>query len=313
MGFYLRADQPVGPEIKRIVLRQFELAAAELTAVGTSSGDAAVHKARRRVKKIRAVIRLVRPGLAGKYERMNRRLRQTMRLLGPIADGEGVVQSLDRLAASSQNGFSRPVFEAIRAGLVERQARADRQAKVEGVLPRVREALVAEHDIATAWGLNGGGFRAVAEGLEASYRRAKKSMALASERPTPENYHAFRRRVKDHWFHVRLIEVRCGSRLARYERALAQLDEDLGEYHNFALLRTILSSDPFVSRQETAGRLRVIRRYQHELRHRVLSLGARLYKEKPRQFVRRVHAYWRLTGVSRRPPGERPCRPRTFA
>ena len=65
---------------------------------------------------------------------------------------------------------------------------------------------------------------------------------------------------------MRLIERRCGNRLGRYKRRLEALDECLGEYHNFALLRTILSADPFVSRQETARRLRIIKRYQTDLR-----------------------------------------------
>ena len=85
------------------------------------------------------------------------------------------------------------------------------------------------------------------------------------------------------------------------------LDECLGEYHNFALLRTILSADPFVSRQETARRLRIIRRYQAELRQRAYVLGSRLYDEKPRDFVHRLHAYWRLADLVGHPPSKRTC------
>jgi CHAD domain-containing protein len=308
VGFCLKHNEPVADEIKRIVLRQFELAATELTDIGNPSGDAAIHKARRRVKKIRALIRLVRPGLGGSFGPLNKRLRQTIRLLAPIADGQGVVHALDQMADRYREDFSPPVFATIRAGLVEREARADRKAKVERVLQRARATLKTERTRVKDWRLKGGGFRSIEDGLETSFRRARKAMAAAVEHPTADNYHTWRRRVKEHWFHVRLIEARCGNRLARYKRRLEVLDECLGEYHNFALLRTILSADPFVSRQETARRLRIIRRYQAEQRRRAYALGTRLYHERPRHFLRRVRAFWQLASVLGQVPSQRTCR-----
>lgn len=308
MGFCLKQNEPVVKEIVKIVLRQFEMADTELTDIGNPSGDAAIHKARRRVKKIRALILLVRPGLGGTFGPLNKRLRETMHLLAPIADGQGVVHALDQMAERYREDFSPPVFATIRAGLVEREARADRRAKVERVLQRARATLKAERARVKDWGLRGGGFRSIAGGLETSFRRARKAMAITVEHPTADNYHAWRRRVKEHWFHVRLIERRCGNRLARYKRGLESLDECLGEYHNFALLRTILSADPFVSRQETARRLRIIRRYQAELRRRANTLGARLYHEKPRHFIRRIQAFWQLTNALGHVPSHGTCR-----
>jgi CHAD domain-containing protein len=309
VAFSLKQDQPVGDEIKRIVTRQFELATTELKDIGDPRGDAAIHRARRRVKKIRAVIRLARPALGDTFGPLDKRLRDTIRLLAPVADGQGVVHALDELAAKCRDDFSPPVFETIRAGLVEREARADRKAKVDRVLQRVTATLRSERARVKHWRVRGGGFRRIAAGLETSFRRARKAMAAAVDHPTADNYHRWRRRVKDHWFHVRLIEARSGNRLATYERRLEALDECLGEYHNFALLHGILFGDPFVSRQETARRLRLIRRYQAELRRRAVSLGARLYNERPGHFVRRVRALWRLANlVGHHAAADKPCR-----
>jgi CHAD domain-containing protein len=307
VAFGLKAGQPIGDEIRRIVSKQFELAASELTAIGTPHSDEAIHRARRRVKKIRAVIRLVRPALGDTFGPVDKRLRRTVKLLAPVADGQGVVQALDELATRYSEGFSRPVFETIRAGLVEREARADRKAKADRVLERVTETLRKERTHVKHWRIRGNGFKRLAPALETSFWRAKKAMAKSVEHPTADNYHRWRRRVKDHWFHVRLIETRCGNRLGACKRRLEALDACLGDDHNFALLRAILGADPFVSRQETARRLRLIHRYQTELRRRAQLLGARVYAEQPRDFVRRVRTLWRLTNLVGAPVKRR-CR-----
>jgi hypothetical protein len=200
------------------------------------------------------------------------------------------------------------VFATIRSGLIEREARVDRKAKVDRVLQRVTATIRRERARVKRWRLRGGGFGQLAPGLETSFRRARTAMGAALRHPTADNYHRWRRRVKDHWFHVRLIAGRCGNRLTAYERRLEALDESLGQYHNFALLHGILLADPFVSRQETARRLRLIRRYQAELRHTAKSLGARLYDERPSHFVRRVRALWQLANLVTHTSSERTSR-----
>jgi hypothetical protein len=111
--------------------------------------------------------------------------------------------------------------------------------------------------------------------------------------PTPDRHHTWRRYVKDHWFHVRLLEGRCGNRLLNYQRRLEALDGILGEYHNVVLLREVLVADNALSRDEKAQCLRVVTSYQRTLRRHAHLLGARLYSEKPRRFVRRVKRLWR--------------------
>ena len=297
MAYRLKHDQPIANEIKRVIMRQFELATTELKDIGDPRSDAAIHSARRRVKKVQAAILLARPSLGSKFRPLHHRLRRAIRLLAPVADGQGLVHALDELADRYRADFSPSVFDTIRSGLIEREARLDRKAKVDRVLQRVTATIRKERGRVNRWRLRGCGFRQLADGLEISFRRARTAMGAAMRHPTAHNHHRWRRRVKDHWLHVRLIEGRCGNRLMPYQRRLEALDECLGQYHNFALLHGILLTDPFVSRQETARRLRLIRRYQAELRHRAKSLGARLYDERPDHYVRRVRALWQLANV----------------
>jgi CHAD domain-containing protein len=292
MSFGLKPEAPIASEVRRLVLAQLEAAISELRAVGDPESDEAIHDARRRVKKIRAIIRLVRPALDKTYRAVDRELKSVSRMLAPVADGQGIIETLDQLAHRYRKLLPKHTVRSIRVGLRERSARTDREAQSRGVIRLAARTLRAERDRVDEWAITGDGFEAIASGLEESYRRARKGMILAWSRPKADHYHSWRRYVKDHWFHVRLVEESCGNQLLRYQQRLEALDGVLGEYHNVIILREVLATDRYTGPRETARCLRVVSRYQRLLRHHAETLGVRLYGDKPRHYLRRVKRLW---------------------
>jgi CHAD domain-containing protein len=292
VAFRLKKGAPVATEVRRIVLRQLEVAVSELHTVGDPQSDEAVHDARRRVKKIRAIIRLVRPVLDKAYRSVDDDLRTVARMLAPVADGRGIIETLDELARRYGKALPPRTIEAARKGVIRHGARADREAAERGVLEVAAGTLRSERKRIKHWHMSAQGFRAIGPGLEESYRRARRMMIVAWSRPKPSHFHTWRRYVKDHWFHVRLLEGRCGYHLVGYERRIEALDGVLGEYHNVILLRDVLVTDVGLPREETARCLRVVARYQRLLRRHAELLGVRIYTERPRRFVRRIRRLW---------------------
>jgi CHAD domain-containing protein len=293
VAFRLKQDAPIAAEVRRIVLRQLELAISELHSVGDPQSDEAVHDARRRVKKIRAIIRLVRPVLAGGGRSVDRDLSRVSRLLAPVADGQGVVETLEELAHRYAKTLPKPTLEAARVGVIRNSARADHQAEARGIMKIAAGTLRHERKRIKQWRIEARGFRAIEPGLEESYKRARRMMLHTWSKPRPSRFHSWRRCVKDHWFHVRLLEGRCGNHLLAHQRRIEALDGILGEYHNVILLRDVLVKDTALTRDEVARCLRVVARYQRVLRRHAEMLGVRVFIERPRRFVRRVHRLWR--------------------
>jgi CHAD domain-containing protein len=292
MAFRLKQGAPVSDEVRRIVLRQLEVAISELHTVGDPQSDEAVHDARRRVKKIRAIIRLVRPVLDKDARAVDHDLSTVSRLLAPVADGQGVIETLDELARRYGKVIPKPTLEAARARVVRNSQRADRKATTNGAIELARGTLRSERKRIKHWRVGAEGFGAIASGLEESYRRARRMMIVAWSRPKPSHFHSWRRYVKDHWFHVRLLEGRCGYHLVTYERRIEALDGILGEYHNLVLLQHVLVSDRLVAPAAIVPCLRAVSRYKRVLRQQAQSLGARIYSEKPHGFVRRIKHLW---------------------
>jgi len=292
MSFRLKREASIAREIRRLVMKQLEIAISELRTVGDPESDEAIHDARRRVKKIRAVIRLVQPVLDKSYRAVDRDLHDVSKLLAPVADGQGIIETLDQIAHRYRKVLPRRAVASLRAGLRARSARTDHEADARGVIEVAADTLRAERKRVKQWTIRGDGFGAVAPGLEESYRRARDGMILAWSKPKASHFHSWRRHVKDHWFHVRLVEGRCGDRLLAYQQQLEALDGVLGEYHNVVLLRKVLASDGYLNRAETARCLRVVARYQRMLRRHAELLGVRVYGDKPGRYVRRVGRLW---------------------
>ena len=292
MAFSLSPDRRVSSELRRIMLHQLEAATTELTSIGDPESDEAIHDARRRVKKVRAVIRLIRPDLDKAFRVVDKDLQDVSRLLAPIADGQGVIATLDELGRRHRKQVPTRVVASIRAGLIQLGAQTDRQASRDHVLQTSVATLLDERRRVKHWQLRTDGFHTLAPGLEANFRQAREAMLAAQSRPTVNRYLKWRGFVKNHWFHVRLLESHCGHRLAADERRLEALDGVLGEYHNLALLREVLVHHGYVSRAETARCLRAISGYQRLLRQHAQPLGATIYRETPRGFVRRVKHLW---------------------
>jgi CHAD domain-containing protein len=291
VAFRLKTGEAVSSDIRRIVLQQLDRANSELTSIGDPESDQAIHDARRRVKKIRAIIRLVRPVL-NKAHRADPELRRVSKMLAPVADGQGVIDTLSLLLKRYRRELPRKTAAAIRTDLIDRSRQIDSKASKQGVLEKAQMTLRAERRRVKHWRLRAEGFRALAPGLKDSVRRARLAMMTAWLHPTAQHHHTWRRHVKNHWFHVRLLSGRCGYRLQPYQRQLEALDGILGEYHNLVLLHEVLVSDSTLAQREVARCLRIVQRYQSELRRQAQVLGIRIYSEKPRRFVRRVRELW---------------------
>jgi CHAD domain len=293
VGYRLHPGRPLQDEVRRIAERQFAQAIAGLRAVGDPESDEVVHTARRHIKKIRALLRLVRPALGDRYDSVNLRLRTVSRLLAPIADGQAVVGTLAQIAERYGDELTPEIRAEIHATLLRRESQADERAVLEQALETAAALLRAERDGVSRWELNETGFRAIAPGLERSARDGREAMARALSRFSSARYHKWRQRVKDQWLQVRLLQGRCGGdALALHERHLEELDGCLGEYHNCAILRDVLKSDSSLAREDAALCLRLVRRYERDLRTKARELGEQVHAETPRHFVKWTRCLW---------------------
>ena len=178
--------------------------------------------------------------------------------------------------------------------MVKRKEQDEKKAKIEQALATQARALTNAEKRVKNWPLNGGGFDAIAPGLEETFRTGRKALARVRKHPRPEHYHQWRKRVKDHWYHVRLLENLWTDAMQAYEKSLKELETSLGEDHNLVLLGEKVLAEPAFYGKDGEIRLfgRVIGKYHKELRGTALDVGARIYEQKPRSFTGHMRHLW---------------------
>jgi CHAD domain-containing protein len=294
MAYRLKLGESIPEGIRRVVREEMESAAGQLSGKGADHRDEAIHEARKSVKKIRGALRLLRPELGDTFRAENTRMRDIGRRLSGFRDAGAILETFDALLKKYHGEMRRHTLASIGAGLAARKQQAEKRAKIEQALNRIAGVLSKAGKRVDTWPLAADGFTAIAPGLEETFREGRKAMARVRKHPRAENYHEWRKRVKDHWYHIRLIESLWTDATRAYEKSLKELETWLGEDHNLVVLREKVRAEPaFYGRPEEILFFdRVIDKYHKDLRGKALAAGAQIYDEKPRQFAGRIQRLW---------------------
>src|ERR1035438_9205365 len=143
MAYRLQPGESVREGLRRIAREELSSAAAGLRQATARTRDDAIHEARKSVKKVRAILRLMRGELGDTYAIENRRLRDVARRLSVYRDGTVMIETLDQLGEHHKDDRSTRALAAMRRGLLENQRRQRRSPRMIGAMHRAGEALLA--------------------------------------------------------------------------------------------------------------------------------------------------------------------------
>ncbi|MBA3867244.1 MAG: CHAD domain-containing protein [Solirubrobacterales bacterium] len=292
-SYHLKRDEGAADGLRRVARGRVEKAAGRLRDADGEDRAKAIHGARKDLKKIRAVLRLLRDDLGAKrFRRENRRYRDAGRLLSASRDAGVKLATLnalqERFEAEFPAGQSLAWSEALEADRDE-VAGAGEAADVERALSRIEKAGARIR----SWPLEADSWELIEPGLTRSYRDGREALADARVEGSADNVHDLRKRAKDLWYHLRLLEKAWPGLLEETVEQVHRLTELLGDHHDLAVLGEDLQRRAGIVAERDAFQ-ELIERRQAELLAESLDLGRRVYAELPKHFRRRLHAYWRV-------------------
>jgi len=303
MAFELKADKSVVKGVNRILRKQIEGSLEALHSPDTSDPDETVHAVRKRFKRIRAVLRLLRGAIPEKdYRRENLRFRDAARPLTTVRDAVVLVETFGELPAEGKS-VPRKVRDQVRRELRRRRDALRKQVlEEEESFPKIAEAVEPALDRTDDLPVQEKGWAALETGLARVYDAGRQAFDEALAEPTVANLHEWRKQAKYLWHQLQILRP-CApefmDELTRHAHALGDL---LGDDHDLAVLRGVLSDqmDPPLDPDALAGLLEWIDSKRDELQQQATPLGQQLYHERPRAFVWRIGRHFRAWRAERR-------------
>ncbi len=293
--YRLRRKEPAAAGIRRIAEGRADDALEQLRVGADRDPAPTVHETRKDLKKLRSVLRLVRDDLGeAVYRSENVRFRDAGRMLSGARDAEVKLETLAALRERFGDRLLRDrmaLFAHALEGERERLA-ADSDGEVLAV-DRAAHAIEAGRNAIREWPLDADEWSLIGPGIKRGYRRGRNRYADVREDAGDEAIHEWRKRVKDLWYHLRLVRNAKKSVLVEAADEAHRLSDLLGDHHDLTVLR-----DDAVERRELFADgdleklLTAISERQDELAADALALGERVYAEKPRAFERRIRSYW---------------------
>ena len=295
MAYRLRSCESVGNGVRRIAREQIDKSVAELTDSDIGR-HVAVHQFRKRGKKIRGLIRLVRPALGSVYKRENAWYRDAARGLSQVRDAEALLETLDRIRDHFSEELDDDTFLDLRRRLQQRRRRmANDRLGLDETIDQLPAELEAARRRIDDWQIDDAAFDAVHGGLIRTYRRACTSLSKVSEKPSDERWHEWRKRTKYHWYQMRLLTGVWKPVLKARTNELKRLADLLGDDRDLAVFRKTIRDDASL-RPERPEVIELMMGLMHSERKRLQQdaedLGRRVFAEPPKRFVRRIESYW---------------------
>jgi CHAD domain-containing protein len=295
MAYRFEPQESVPGGIKRIADEQVESAIYQLTRSIKANRAKAIHNARKHLKKLRGLVRLVRDDVGQEaYQQENVTFRDAGRALSDVRDAEVRIKTLDDLIDHYGESLDAKPFDGIRETLVQVY---EAERKTEGPSKQDIAAIVADlkaaQDRIQAFGILDD-WQALEGGLHRVYQRGYQGFFRLGEQPTPEHLHDWRKRVKYLWYHLRILSPIWPKTLKTMQKQAKQLSDLLGDDHDLVVLRAFITENPerFNDDDHLQVLLALIQQRQLELQTSARLLGQRLYAEKPKAFRKRMAVYW---------------------
>jgi hypothetical protein len=289
MAYRLKLKTSLPLEVRRIALEQIELARGALSR--HSDRAAAVHDARRSLKRLRAMLRLVRPALGEtSFKHSNRQLAVLGQHLSRRRDLDVMVVTLSKLE-NGVGGLEKGVSDRLRRCVVRSRNQANgsvapKSDRSLGSDLRRAETLFSDAHLRSLE------IQHIADGLQQSYRKARHAFRSAYDSESDEAFHNWRKTTQAHWRHMQLLGRGWPESIGARASEAKELSRLLGEDHDLSVLLAFARGGE-LSAQDLAALRSACLASQRQIRDIAKLHGERLFADRPVQLSKRILRYWK--------------------
>jgi CHAD domain-containing protein len=297
MPFSIRPDRAFKSEFRKVARRQLRHAIDTLNERPKGLDDA-IHQARKRLKRVRSLYRLVSAEVPRFADRENQRLREIATSLSALRDAAALVETASYLHDHARDDDEAEAIGRIVLSLGARRdqiaaAHPDLEAVVPDTITALKKAIKALDDLKLKGGHRRHG-RVLARGWDDTIRKARKALAACEGKVSAEAFHTLRKRTQDYRaYHMLLSPLWPAAMAAKYDVA-SGLIELLGRVYDLELLCDLVETEHhlFDNADDLAHLLYAVIFHQQHDRHTALLRAEDIFGVDADEEATRIELLW---------------------
>ncbi|MDR6103401.1 hypothetical protein QE369_003598 [Agrobacterium larrymoorei] len=298
MSFKIDPARSFVEEIRRKALQLIDDAIAHLKDQPDGT-DRAVHDARKKFKRIRALYRFLEKEAPDFRKMENARFRDIARSLSAARDAAALVETITYLQGFARSDPERDALATVHDVLSKRRDDATHE---DGDLPKRIEAAIqsceeGRHAL-SALSLSHGektALKMIRKTWEKQRRKALDALGLCHGQAHDEYFHDLRKSGQIYWMHLALLQKLWPSAMRAKRKDAKQLVKLLGHEHDLSVLAAFADREPdsFAGGETLALLLDAIIDRQQALREESLALADHVFAETAAREAEIVALLWK--------------------
>ena len=298
MSYRVRPDRALDGEVHKAATHQLGKAIAVLTDRAQGLHEA-VHAARKNIKRVRALYRLIAPIAREFQQHENDRLRDMARSLSGLRDATALIEASHYLQTTAKSEDELQALSRVTDVLTSRrdrlaEAETDLESKARLAITTCNEALETLKDISFEAGRRDTA-RLFQKGWRKNLRKAVQALSECHvEAAHAECFHDLRKRSQDYWMHHMLLRDVWPAAMHAKQLEAKILVDVLGGYLDMSMLADVADREPhlFNGSDDHARLLEAIISRQQAAREEALNRARWVFADKPEREARTIKRLW---------------------
>ncbi|MBB4143992.1 CHAD domain-containing protein [Rhizobium rhizoryzae] len=298
MAFRIRPSRSFPQEFRRVTRSQLNVAIETLQQRENGVHEA-IHAARKRFKRVRALYRLIEPDSKDFRHRENARIRDMAKSLSTVRDATALVETLDYLQSVTDQPDELRSLAEVQSCLRDRRDRIaseeehDLERKLSDAVATCTDAVAAldELEISASRARTA---RRLERVWAKQLRKAQRAITACHETRAEDAFHELRKCGQIYWMHLAILRDLWPTAMKAKESEARALVALLGHEHDLSVLLQVINEDPaLVPDSDSLAHLyAAIIRSQQSLREQTLDRASHVFAEDPAREASIIATLW---------------------
>ncbi len=282
--------------ITRVLIEQYGYIAEQTTI--PEDIDTSVHEIRKALKRVRAILRLVRWDIGEElYQSENSRFRDLARQLSLVRDYHVIISYLAENFEADELKISEPGFIKLVEHLNKKKEDELKRLVDSQALESIKEQMdLSAADIAE-FPFEFLGPHTIRQGVSNSYSKCLNKISESQLKLSDHPLHELRKCVKYLLNQMILIQEVWPDFFKNYSTSLKQASDLLGDDHNLAETIKLVNELPeaILPKEEKESLTASFEKERDQLHQELWPLAGKLFTEDVQSFVKRITSYWLIS------------------